>query len=278
MSPLILTIIISISTVAIGILIFFICYLTQKKYNDFLLQNSVCLKTLNDINCRYKFYPYQNFDQYHTYDNVNFYNNISCKDYLIYQLQFISKQLFYQIKKVDKNKQLYSKYIIEVKSLNQFGKFQSPSGKLRINKLINKEHRLIEKNTYSAPTTQFFLTVTLCCSKINGQLFAQKRETFSADDISIFIKRLNNKKGNFCIDQEIWDAICRVERGKVSNKMRFSIYKRDGYRCRKCGISSRYAKLEVDHIIPIAKGGKSVYNNLQTQCHKCNVEKGNNLY
>ncbi|MBQ8339081.1 MAG: HNH endonuclease [Clostridia bacterium] len=60
--------------------------------------------------------------------------------------------------------------------------------------------------------------------------------------------------------------------------MRFSIYQRDGYRCRKCGVSGRHAQLEVDHIIPIAKGGKSTYNNLQTLCHKCNVEKGDNLY
>ncbi|MBO5772449.1 MAG: HNH endonuclease, partial [Clostridia bacterium] len=26
------------------------------------------------------------------------------------------------------------------------------------------------------------------------------------------------------------------------------------------------------------KGGKSTYNNLQTLCHRCNVEKGDNLY
>lgn len=56
--------------------------------------------------------------------------------------------------------------------------------------------------------------------------------------------------------------------------MRFSIYERDGYRCCKCGISDRYAQLEIDHILPIAKGGKTTYDNLQTLCHKCNMEKG----
>ena len=96
-------------------------------------------------------------------------------------------------------------------------------------------------------------------------------------DISTFIKGLNNRSGNFYNDRGVWDALCRVERGKVSNKMRFSIYERDGYRCRKCGVSDRYAQLEIDHIIPIAKGGKTTYDNLQTLCHRCNVEKGDRL-
>lgn len=57
----------------IGLISFFICnrILTssQKKYNDFVLQNSIRLKQLEDINSRYNFYPDINFDQTHKYDN-----------------------------------------------------------------------------------------------------------------------------------------------------------------------------------------------------------------
>ena len=60
--------------------------------------------------------------------------------------------------------------------------------------------------------------------------------------------------------------------------MRFAIYQRDGYRCKMCGRSQNRAYLEVDHIFPIAKGGKSTYGNLQTLCHECNVRKGTNVY
>lgn len=35
--------------------------------------------------------------------------------------------------------------------------------------------------------------------------------------------------------------------------------------------------LEIDHIIPIAKGGKSTYDNLQTLCHRYNIKKGDKL-
>ena len=52
--------------------------------------------------------------------------------------------------------------------------------------------------------------------------------------------------------------------------MRFAVYKRDRYRCVKCGST---VNLEVDHIMPIAKGGKTTFNNLQTLCKRCNMNK-----
>lgn len=274
MPPIIYIIIAIIAATVLISIVFLIRYLAQKKYNDFVLQNSICLKQLNEINQHYNFYPHISFDQFHTYDNENYYDTISCKDYLIYQLQYIRKNLYNQINKISSNKQQYSKYLNEIKFITQFGQFQTSIGKLNLDKLIKIERRLIEEHTYRAPTTQFYLTVTLYCSTINGRVYSEKRERFSAEDIFTLNKRLNNKNGSFYNDREIWDALCRVERGKVSNKMRFSIYGRDGYKCCKCGISDRYAQLEIDHIIPIAKGGKTTYDNLQTLCHKCNVEKG----
>ncbi len=266
------------SILVIAIIILAVYCIIQNRYKDFVLQNSVCLKQLNEVNSRYNFYPYVSFDQSHTYDNKNFYNTISCEDYLIYQLQFIRKKIFDQIDKVNSNKRLYSSYKNEVKNINQFGKFDISTGKLKLDKLVGIEKKFIEKQTIQAPVTQFSLTVTLYCSTINGKIRGRKRENFSVDDVLTIIKRLSNRRGAFYCDREIWDAICRVERGKVSNKMRFSIYARDGHRCCNCGISDRYAQLEIDHIIPIAKGGKTTYNNLQTLCHRCNVKKGDSLY
>lgn len=260
------------------IIIYYLLQKNTKEYDGFILQNSICLKQLKEINQRYMFYPYICFDQSYTYDNEKLYDAISCDDYLIYQLQFIKKDIFDQIEKVNINRRQYSEYLNELKTITQFGQFQSSIGKLKADKLNKKERRIIKANTYGVPTTRFFLTVTLYCSKINGQIYSRKSKRFSIDDIVMFVKRLNNKNGKFYNDREIWNALCRVERGKVSNKMRFSIYERDGYRCCKCGIADRYAQLEIDHIIPIAKGGKSTYDNLQTLCHRCNVEKGDHIY
>ena len=64
------------------------------------------------------------------------------------------------------------------------------------------------------------------------------------------------------------------ERSAMSNSLRYDIMKRDGFRCVLCGRSSRDGvKLEVDHIIPVAKGGKTVAFNLRTLCENCNRGK-----
>lgn len=261
--------------IAIGTVLAVILFLQarQRKYTDFILKNSLCLKQLTEINNRYAFYSGINLNQNHTYDNENFFTDISCQDYLIYQLQFIKKDVVDQIKKIRINGRLYDKYLEETATIKQSGQFQTNPEKLNVEKLLILEKKLIEKQIYH-PIIRFVLTVTLYCSKINGQIYNSKSEDFYDSDILPLIARLNKKRGSYFTDREIWNALCRVERGKVSNKMRFSIYARDGYRCCRCGASGRFVKLEIDHIIPIAKGGKSTYDNLQTLCHNCNVEKG----
>ena len=270
-------IIIPILIVISGI-VFLIVYFDKKKYKNFVLNNSVALQQLNEINSRYNFNPHISYDQTYVYDNEIFYDNVSCCDYLIYQLQYIQKKVREEIKNVEDNKQKYSNYVDEIKSIEKTGEFQSPTSKLKLDRLIKTEKNIMSRKTLPAPVTQFTLTVTLYCSQINGRIYNEKSQTFSVDEIYALLKKLNNKNGKFFNDKDIWDAICRVERGKVSNKIRFAIYNRDGYRCRMCGASGRFNQLEIDHIIPIAKGGKTTYDNLQTLCHKCNVEKGDKIY
>ena len=265
-----------LAIIAIILLTLYVIQYIQKKCVNFVIQNSIALKKLTEINNRYVFYPYKNFNQTHTYDNETFYNNISCADYLIYQLQYLSTQITDQATKVDRNRQKYQLYVDEVKSI-QLEQFQSPTGKLNLNYLCNIEKKLFSKSVQS-PATQFYVTVTLYCSTMNGRIYHSKMQNFSVEEISSFINRLKNKNRTFYNDRNIWNSLCRVERGKVSNKMRFAIYERDGYRCRYCGVSERYTALEIDHIIPIAKGGKSTYENLQTLCSKCNYQKGDRIY
>jgi len=59
--------------------------------------------------------------------------------------------------------------------------------------------------------------------------------------------------------------------------IRFTIFKRDGYRCRLCGITARFgARLEVDHITARSKGGNNDPSNLWTLCFECNRGKRDN--
>jgi hypothetical protein len=69
------------------------------------------------------------------------------------------------------------------------------------------------------------------------------------------------------------DPECRL----IPKWLRFQVLKRDRFKCRYCGAPSRAAWLQVDHVIPVAKGGKTVIENLITACEPCNGGKSANL-
>lgn len=69
----------------------------------------------------------------------------------------------------------------------------------------------------------------------------------------------------------------RNTKRKISERMRFRILVRDGFRCGVCGASpleNRGTELHVDHIIPWSKGGETVPVNLAAKCSRCNLGKG----
>jgi hypothetical protein len=67
----------------------------------------------------------------------------------------------------------------------------------------------------------------------------------------------------------------RVERRPLSDKLRALVLVLDGGRCRRCG-SAR--NLEVDHIVPLSRGGDSEDCNLQTLCQRFNRKDGRNWF
>lgn len=69
------------------------------------------------------------------------------------------------------------------------------------------------------------------------------------------------------------DLETREGRQTIPRRLRHEVFKRDGYRCRECGASKDETKLEIDHILPVARGGTNDIDNLQTLCRECNRMK-----
>lgn len=76
------------------------------------------------------------------------------------------------------------------------------------------------------------------------------------------------------------NAFIKEQRTLMTKKLREHIKERDNYTCCNCG-NSTYKEpnllLEIDHIIPVSKGGETVEDNLQTLCWKCNRAKSNKM-
>ena len=70
------------------------------------------------------------------------------------------------------------------------------------------------------------------------------------------------------------------QRSLMTSRLREQIKERDNYTCKHCGVSIEdepHLLLEIDHIIPVSRGGMTTEDNLQTLCWKCNRTKGARL-
>lgn len=67
------------------------------------------------------------------------------------------------------------------------------------------------------------------------------------------------------------------QRTPIGKKLRFEVFKRDSFKCQYCGRSAPEVTLEVDHIVPVAEGGKNEILNLVTSCRDCNRGKGKTM-
>lgn len=64
-----------------------------------------------------------------------------------------------------------------------------------------------------------------------------------------------------------------TKRRPIKLGVRFEIFKRDAFTCQYCGKRPPEALLEVDHIVPVSKGGGNEEGNLITSCAECNRGK-----
>lgn len=72
--------------------------------------------------------------------------------------------------------------------------------------------------------------------------------------------------------------IKRRTRREITDRQRFRVLVRDGFRCTAYGASPLTlpgTELHVDHILPWSEGGETTDDNLKCRCAQCNLGKGN---
>ena len=77
-----------------------------------------------------------------------------------------------------------------------------------------------------------------------------------------------------------WTKSAAGQRALMTVRLRSEIKQRDHYTCLQCAVSvaaEPHLLLEIDHIMPVSKGGLSTPENLQTLCWRCNRSKGSKI-
>lgn len=80
-------------------------------------------------------------------------------------------------------------------------------------------------------------------------------------------------KYNFSITKYQFE--CDNQRSLMTQELRNKIIARDKRICQNCGKLCDYSDIEIDHIQPVSKGGKTIESNLQVLCVSCNRKKSN---
>ncbi len=96
--------------------------------------------------------------------------------------------------------------------------------------------------------------------------------TFNSPTIDALIETLSQKIR--------WRKSAAGQRALMTSRLRNSIKARDNHACRYCRVSlaaEPHLLLEVDHIIPVSRGGLTTPDNLQTLCWRCNRTKSNKV-
>lgn len=119
---------------------------------------------------------------------------------------------------------------------------------------------------------EFLITLKLEVNyrSAKGNVDESRYGSYSFDDLVALYKEWQS--GNK------YEETKRQERKIMNDDIRYNVLKRDNFTCKLCGASAKDgAKLHVDHIIPVSKGGKTVMSNLQTLCDRCNIGKSNKM-
>jgi hypothetical protein len=166
------------------------------------------------------------------------------------------------------NKNEYTKYTAELLNLKQTlsgASYEEVKMKSSLSEEKYKEYEktVVENAHLEEPPHQLKIICTVAYTSPRGQNHYATQFTIDANNIFENMRTL--KKAAQSIE---------YQRAIMTSSKRYDILKRDGFMCQICGRTAKDgASLEVDHIFPVSKGGKSVDDNLQTLCRDCNQGK-----
>lgn len=142
------------------------------------------------------------------------------------------------------------------------------TGKMSEKTFVNYEDDFLEKLLKDRPVQNPEIEYTVRYTTPKGRNSYWTSHSIYADDLPQFFGEIDKLKE--------YRSTAQYQRQLITPKRRLEIIAKDHGRCCLCGRSvADGVQLEVDHFIPVSKGGKSTDDNLWTLCRDCNRGKSN---
>jgi hypothetical protein len=265
----------AILAVIVASILFIIFAIREKIINTKVLTSSKKIALLMDLNKKTGFHQVEDcFMISKHYDNKSNFTKIEPAFLMTAEIRANIAFFSDYVSKVRENREIKSGYQEEVQRIF-LAEYSLNYSQLKLSERTYRKHekKLFLKRVLS-PVVNCEFTVNMSYSSPKGKVNLSKSDRFTFDDLFACFESVSRSR----IDKHTYSNLIAVERGEISDSLRYDILNRDNFTCVICGASSRQgARLHVDHIIPVSKGGKSVPSNLRTLCERCNIGKSNKI-
>ena len=272
----IILIVLAACLVAASVIITICCVFVHKNHLKVVKENSEYYAAILKLNNAYTFHSdfqrvYRHFE---TCVSKRKLEKLSLEDVLLSQID--AHFDFYRslLLRVEENNLKYEQYCKKYDSLCSTMTAEKVKGlKIKLKPFLKIEKKLCDKSKLSPSlTTSIYIKASYTSPK--GRNSYYKENTFPYTEmVNAYHKYIRIKNR-----QQEYSYQVKIERAKMSDSLRYNILKRDDFRCQICGATAQEgAKLHVDHIVPVSRGGKTVASNLRTLCDRCNMGKSNKI-
>ena len=241
-------------------------------------ENSAYYKMVEQLNQKYPFYwdICEDGDIYFFEEENSLvkFDRRELEDIVYEKIEERLPEIDQALEHVKQNRVLYKKYADELSAL-QSSASAAECKQLGIpyKRFLKIEQKLVNDISIS-PICEMQIECEKEYTSPAGRNEYFEGDVFSEEEIRTMVETI--KQENIMRSSEEYRR--KMERRRVTDKLRYQILRRDGFRCQLCGASQADGvRLHVDHIIPVSKGGTSDVENLRTLCDRCNLGKGDQM-
>jgi len=249
------------------LIIFFIAYTDHVRQKGYFLHQ---MKDLNHVwvirGIKRKQQAARYYSNKTTYQNANV--TTLTKEHLKENIPFYEQQIGWA--KTNRTKyEGYTQAFVNVLTTQKQSPTRRVDGK-KASWLFKVVERMILNTTKLKPVMAFNLFSFAQYTSAKGRVSERKWMDYPFESVIQLLQEAKQERAH----EQSRIGQMKKERSRLSASLRYDVLARDQFTCQICGRSQNDGvKLHVDHIYPIAKGGKTEINNLRALCDRCNLGK-----